>query len=306
MKVIFAGTPAVAVPSLDALREAGFDVVAVLTRPDAPLGRKRVLTPSPVAQRAEELGIDIIKASRITPDITERIRSSGAEVGAIVAYGAILPGHALSAVKHGWVNLHFSLLPAWRGAAPVQHAIINGDDILGASTFLLEEGLDTGPVYGTMTENARPEDTSGEVLERMSRSGAVLLAQTLQAIDTGREEARPQEGAPSFAPKLTLEDGRLNWTESATVLHRRMRGVTPEPGAWTTLDGQRFKVGSMSLRPDIRDLEPGRLLLKGKSVIVGTGSHGLELLQVQPSGKRMMAAGDWARGQAELEKVELV
>ncbi|MDP5225896.1 MULTISPECIES: methionyl-tRNA formyltransferase [Arthrobacter] len=303
MKVIFAGTPDVAVPSLNALLEAGFDVVAVLTRPDAPLGRKRVLTPSPVAQRAGELGLSLIKAARITPEVVEEIAATGAEAGAVVAYGGLLPRAALDALPHGWINLHFSLLPAWRGAAPVQHAIINGDDVLGASTFLLEEGLDTGPVYGTMTEGARPDDTSGAVLERMAHSGSVLLAQTLTAIASGRAEARPQEGAPTLAPKLSLEDGRLDWTRTAVALHRQARGVTPEPGAWTTLDGQRFKIGAVALRPDVHDLEAGTVRLAGKSVVVGTGSHGLELLQVQPSGKKMMNAADWARGQADLGKV---
>ncbi|PSS45291.1 methionyl-tRNA formyltransferase [Arthrobacter woluwensis] len=303
MKVLFAGTPAVAVPSLDRLLEAGFEVVGVLTRPDAPLGRKRILTPSPVAQRAEELGLEVIKASRITPEVTDQIVATGADVGAIVAFGGLVPQSALGALEHGWINLHFSLLPAWRGAAPVQHALINGDDVLGASTFQLEAGLDTGPVFGTMTETARPDDTSGVVLERLAASGAVLLAQTLSAIAAGRAEARPQEGTPTLAPKLTLEDGRLDWSQPALSLHRRARGVTPEPGAWTELDGQRFKIGSLALRPDVRDLAPGTLRLVGKSVVVGTGSHGLELLEVQPSGKRMMSARDWARGLAALEKV---
>ena len=202
MRVLFAGTPAVAVPSLDALVEAGFDVVAVLTRPDAPMGRKRVLTPSPVAARAAELGIEVIHAAKVDADVTARIAAAAPDVAAIVAYGGLIPRAALDVPRHGWINLHFSLLPAWRGAAPVQRAVIAGDDVTGAVTFLLEEGLDTGPVFGTLTEAVRPDDTAGELLERLSHSGAVLLAQTLSAVDAGRAAAVPQQGDVSLAPKL--------------------------------------------------------------------------------------------------------
>ncbi|MDQ0821642.1 methionyl-tRNA formyltransferase [Arthrobacter sp. V4I6] len=303
MRVLFAGTPAVAVPSLDALVEAGFDVVAVLTRPDAPVGRKRVLTPSPVAARAAELGIEIIHAARIDADVTARIAAAAPDVAAIVAYGGLIPRPALDLPRHGWINLHFSLLPAWRGAAPVQRALIAGDDVTGAVTFLLEEGLDTGPVFGTLTEGVRPDDTAGALLERLSHSGAVLLTQTLSAVDAGKAAAVPQQGDISLAPKLTLEDGRLDWRQPALALGRRARGVTPEPGAWTTLDGQRVKLEPVLLRPQAAALLPGRLALDGKSVLVGTGSHPVELTRIQPSGKKMMTAADWARGQAKLESV---
>ncbi|MCZ9881593.1 methionyl-tRNA formyltransferase [Arthrobacter sp. B2a2-09] len=304
MRVLFAGTPAVAVPSLDALIEAGFEIVAVLTRPDAPTGRKRILTPSPVAARAAELGIDIIHASKVDAGTTERIASYEPDVAAIVAYGGLVPKAALGVPRHGWINLHFSLLPAWRGAAPVQRSVIAGDDITGAATFLLEEGLDTGPVFGTLTETVRPEDTAGELLERLSLSGAVLLTQTLSAVESGKAAPLPQQGDVSLAPKLTLDDGRLDWTQPALAINRRSRGVTPEPGAWTMLDGQRVKLEPVGLRPDTRDLAPGRVRVDGKNVLVGTGSHAVQLGKIQPAGKKMMPSADWARGLATPESVE--
>ncbi|MFJ4227755.1 methionyl-tRNA formyltransferase [Paenarthrobacter nicotinovorans] len=303
MRVLFAGTPAVAVPSLDALVKAGFDVVAVLTRPDAPLGRKRVMTPSPVAARAEELGIDIIRAAKVDADTTARIADYAPDVAAIVAYGGIVPRAALDVPKHGWVNLHFSLLPAWRGAAPVQRSLMAGDDITGAVTFQLEEGLDTGPVFGTLTEAVGPEDTAGDLLERLSFSGAVLLSQTLSAIDAGQASPQPQTGEVSLAPKLSLDDGRLDWLKPALALTRQARGVTPEPGAWTTLDGQRVKLESVGLRPEVKDLAPGAIRVDGKVVLVGTGSHAIELGRIQPAGKKMMSSADWARGLAAPERV---
>lgn len=292
-----------AVPALDALVAAGFDVVAVLTRPDAPLGRKRILTPSPVAARAAELGIEIIHATRVDAAVTARIAAAAPDVAAIVAYGGLIPRAALDIPRHGWINLHFSLLPAWRGAAPVQRAIIAGDDITGAVTFRLEEGLDTGPVFGTVTEAVRPTDTAGDLLERLSHSGAVLLSQTLSAVDAGRASAIPQQGEVSLAPKLGLDDGRLDWQQPALAIGRRARGVTPEPGAWTMWDGQRVKLEPLVLRPGAPALRPGQLVLDGKAVLVGTGSHPVELTRVQPSGKKMMNAADWARGQATLESV---
>ncbi|MFK0002634.1 methionyl-tRNA formyltransferase [Paenarthrobacter sp. NPDC090522] len=303
MRVLFAGTPAVAVPSLNALVKAGFDVVAVLTRPDAPLGRKRVLTPSPVAARAEELGIEVIRAAKVDAGVTARIAGIAPDVAAIVAYGGIVPRAALDVPTHGWVNLHFSLLPAWRGAAPVQRSIIAGDDVTGAATFRLEEGLDTGPVFGTLTETVRDDDTAGDLLNRLSDSGAVLLCQTLSAIDAGQAAPQAQSGDTSLAPKLTLEDGRLDWQQPALALQRRSRGVTPEPGAWTILDGQRIKLEPVSLRPDVKDLDPGMVRAEGKSVLVGTGSHAVELGRIQPAGKKMMPPADWARGLAAAGKV---
>ncbi len=292
-----------AVPSLNALVQAGFEIVAVLTRPDAPVGRKRVLTPSPVAARAMELGIEVIRAAKVDAGTTAKIAEFAPDVAAIVAYGGIVPKAALGVPTHGWVNLHFSLLPAWRGAAPVQRSIIAGDDVTGAATFQLEEGLDTGPVFGTLTETVRPGDTAGDLLERLSISGAVLLSQTLSAIDAGQAAPVPQQGEISLAPKLSLDDGRLDWQQPALALNRRARGVTPEPGAWTTLEGQRIKLEPVALRPDIKDLPPGNILVDGTSVLVGTGSHAVELGRIQPAGKKMMSSADWARGLATPERV---
>ena len=306
LRVLFAGTPAVAVPSLDALVDAGFDVVGVLTRPDAPLGRKKVLTPSPVAARASELGLPVIRAAKVDDEAIAAIAALEPDVAAIVAYGALVPARALSVPKHGWINLHFSLLPAWRGAAPVQHAVIAGDDVTGASTFLLETGLDTGPVYGTLTETVKPDDTSGDLLERLSHSGAVLLAQTLSALDSGAAVAVPQQGDITLAPKLTINDARVDWQQPALAIRRRINGVTPEPGAWTLWDGARFKISAAALRPDVTDLRPGQVRFSGggtAAALVGTGSHALELLRVQPAGKKMMPGADWARGLANREDV---
>ena len=291
MRVLFAGTPAVAVPSLERILAAGHEVVGVLTRPDAPVGRKRVLTPSPVAARAAELGLPTVKAGRIGPEVTEQLASWEPDVAAIVAYGGLVPPAALGVPRHGWVNLHFSLLPAWRGAAPLQHSVIHGDDVVGASTFRLEEGLDTGPVYGTLALTPGPEATSGELLEELAVSGAELLVQTLGGIEAGRREPLAPAGPATLAPKLTLEDGRLDWSQPAIALHRRARGVTPEPGAWTLLDGQRLKLAPPRLRPDVDGLAPGRLAWDGRSLLVGTGTHALELVRLQPAGKARMAAG---------------
>lgn len=303
MRVLFAGTPAVALPSLEILREAGHEIVAVLTRPDAPLGRKRVMTPSPVAARAQELGLPVIKADKIDVEAAAAIAAAAPEVAAIVAYGALIPASALTLPTHGWINLHFSLLPAWRGAAPVQHSVINGDQITGASTFLLEKGLDTGPVYGTMTESIRPTDTSAALLDRLSHSGAILLAQTIDGLGAGALSGVPQQGEITLAPKLTLEDGHVAWGEPALAINRRIRGVTSEPGAWTMLAGQRFKLGPVLMRSDVSDLAPGQLLVTGKNVLVGTGSHAVELVDVQPAGKKLMKATDWARGLGNKEDV---
>ncbi|MGG5751376.1 methionyl-tRNA formyltransferase [Zafaria sp. Z1313] len=303
MRILFAGTPAVAVPSLRRLVEDGHDVAAVLTRPDAPTGRKRTLTPSPVAACATELGLPLIHARRIDATVRDAVRAVRPELAAIVAYGGLVPREALGIPEHGWINLHFSLLPRWRGAAPVQHAVIHGDEITGAATFQLEEGLDTGPVFGTVTQPVDPGTTSGELLEALSFSGAELLAQTVAGIAAGRLEAVPQAGEPSLAPKLGIEDGRVDWAQPALAIRRRINGTTPEPGAWTELDGQRLKLGPLRasgpVPPEAGTPRPGGVVvLPGKRprVFVGTGSHPLELETVQPAGRKMMPAADWARG----------
>ncbi|GAB2599573.1 methionyl-tRNA formyltransferase [Kocuria himachalensis] len=304
MKILYAGTPSVAVPSLVHLAERpDVEIVAVLTRTDAPVGRKKVLTPSPVAEEAERRGLPVLKANRVDAELTERIRELGADVAAVVAYGALVPQAALDAVPHGWINLHFSLLPQWRGAAPVQRALMAGDTVVGASTFLLEAGLDTGPVLGTMTDEVRPDDTAGTVLERLSRTAAPLLADSLRAVVDGSARPAPQQGDATHAPKLTAEDGRVRWTDPAVAVSHRVRGATPEPGAWTLLDDRRLKLDRVAPRPDVRDLAPGRCVLRGDAVLVGTGSYAVQLTRVQPAGKKTMEATAWARGRSTEDEV---
>ncbi|QEW03104.1 methionyl-tRNA formyltransferase [Microbacterium lushaniae] len=249
MRLVFAGTPTAAVPSLRALAAGPHEVVAVLTRTDAPLGRKRVLTPSPVAQAAADLGIDVIKADRLDADVTEVVAALAPDLGVIVAYGGLVREPLLSTPAHGWINLHFSLLPRWRGAAPVQRALIAGDDVLGASVFQLVPELDAGPVFA---EEASPAGdlTAGEALEALAVSGADLLARVVDDIAAGRAAAVPQVGEPTFAPKLTLADGAIDWTADAGSILARIRGVTPEPGAHTTVDGARLKIVQAAAAPD--------------------------------------------------------
>ncbi|MFE2378285.1 methionyl-tRNA formyltransferase [Streptomyces sp. NPDC059398] len=299
MKLVFAGTPEVAVPALDALIESGrHEVAAVVTRPDAPAGRGRRLVASPVAQRADEAGIEVLKPARPRDeDFLARLREIGPDCCPVVAYGALLPKTALDVPARGWVNLHFSLLPAWRGAAPVQHSVIAGDEVTGASTFLIEEGLDSGPVYGVLTEEVRPTDTSGDLLTRLAFAGSGLLVATMDGIDDGTLHAVPQpaEGV-SLAPKITVEDARVDWTAPAMRVDRLVRGCTPAPGAWTVFRGERLKLVSLAPVTDRTDLAPGELAVAKNSVHVGTGSHAVELHWVQPQGKKPMRAADWARG----------
>ncbi|MEU0249588.1 methionyl-tRNA formyltransferase [Streptomyces sp. NPDC006235] len=299
MKLVFAGTPEVAVPALDALLASErHEVAAVVTRPDAPAGRGRRLVASPVAERAEEAGIEMLKPAKPKdPEFLERLREIGPDCCPVVAYGALLPRVALDVPAHGWVNLHFSLLPAWRGAAPVQHAIMAGDEITGASTFLIEEGLDSGPVYGTVTEEIRPTDTSGDLLTRLAFAGAGLLAATMDGIEDGTLKAVPQpaEGV-SLAPKVNVEDAHVDWNAPALRVDRMVRGCTPAPGAWTTFRSERLKLIQVTPVPDRTDLAPGQISAGKNNVYVGTGSYAVELVWVQAQGKKPMRAADWARG----------
>ncbi|WNI33095.1 methionyl-tRNA formyltransferase [Streptomyces sp. ITFR-6] len=299
MKLVFAGTPEVAVPALDALIASGrHEVAAVVTRPDAPAGRGRRLVASPVAERAEEAGIEVLKPARPRDeDFLARLREIAPDCCPVVAYGALLPKTALDVPARGWVNLHFSLLPAWRGAAPVQHSVMAGDEVTGASTFLIEEGLDSGPVYGVLTEEVRPTDTSGDLLTRLAFAGAGLLAATMDGIEDGTLHAVPQpaEGV-TLAPKISVEDARIEWSAPALRVDRVVRGCTPAPGAWTLFRGERLKLVQAVPVVDRADLAPGELSVAKNNVYVGTGSHAVELLWVQPQGKKPMRAADWARG----------
>ncbi len=303
MRLIFAGTPEVAVPSLEALLASDHEVVAVLTRPDAPAGRGRRTAPSPVASRAEEAGIEAIKASRPgEPDVLARLRELAPDCAPVVAYGALIPPAVLAVPAHGWVNLHFSLLPAWRGAAPVQHAILHGDEVTGASVFALEEGLDTGPVYGVMTEQVRPRDTSGDLLARLAEAGAGLLVATLDGIERGELVAAPQPAdGVSFAPKLSVDQARVDWSLPAFHIDRQVRACTPAPGAWTPALGERLGLGPVAPAGPT-DLGPGRLQVGRREVLVGAGDgQAVRLGEVRPAGRKAMAADAWARGVRELD-----
>ncbi|MGQ0717338.1 MAG: methionyl-tRNA formyltransferase [Pseudonocardiales bacterium] len=298
MRLVFAGTPEAAVPALQALLDSDrHEVAAVLTRPDAPAGRGRRPTRSPVGALADKAGLLVLTPRRLTdPEFSARLRELAPDCCPVVGYGALVPRVALDIPRRGWVNLHFSLLPAWRGAAPVQAAIRHGDEITGASTFALEEGLDTGPVYGTVTEVIRPEDTAGELLSRLADAGAELLVATLDGIADGtlRPAPQPSDGV-SHAPKLTAEDAHVDFSAPAFAVHRQVRAVTPAPGAWISFRDQRVGLGPVQLA-DLNGLGPGELLAGKREVLVGTATSAVRLGEVTAPGKRAMPAPDWARG----------
>jgi len=298
LRVVFAGTPEVALPALDAIAGSAHELAGVVTRPDAPAGRGRRLTPSPVAQRAEELGVPVLKPRHPRdPQFQEALTALRPDCCPVVAYGALIPRSALDIPRHGWVNLHFSVLPAWRGAAPVQHAIWGGDEYTGATTFRIVEELDAGPTFGVMTERIRATDTAGDLLGRLASGGASLLVATLDGIADGSLEAReqPAEGV-SLAPKITVDDARVAWTEPAVGVDRRIRACTPGPGAWTTVNGERVKLGRVEIAADGPDLPPGGIRVGKNEVLVGTGTAPVRLTEVKAFGKKQMRAADWARG----------
>lgn len=319
MRLVFAGTPDVAVPSLDALFGSSHEVVAVLTRPDARSGRGRSLVASPVKERALALGLPVLTPSRPgDPQFQDQLRELAPDACPMVAYGALIPSSTLTIPANGWINLHFSLLPAWRGAAPVQHAIMAGDEVTGATTFRVERGLDTGPTFGVMTEAIKPDDTSGDLLRRLARAGAGLLVATLDALEAGdlHAVAQPAEGV-SLAPKISVQDARICWGTPALAVDRHIRGCTPAPGAWTTFRGARLKIHPATLAADASVIDngevttaglttpevlacdvlaPGEIAASKRAVRVGSASGAVLLGEVQPPGKKPMAAADWARG----------
>lgn len=298
MRLVFAGTPEVAVPSLDAIEKSGHELLAVVTRPDAPSGRGRRMVRSHVAAWADERGIEVLTPARPRePEFLDRLRALAPDCVPVVAYGALVPPVALEIPAHGWINLHFSLLPAWRGAAPVQHSVWHGDEFTGAAVFQLEAGLDTGPVFGTLTEAIRPRDTSGDLLERLAVDGAGLLVTVLDAIGSGQARAVPQPAdGISLAPKITVEDAEVRWDEPAFAVDRRVRATTPAPGAWTNFRGERVKLGPVRPVADGPALKPGDLLVEKRRVLVGTATAPVELGEVRAAGKKPMSAVDWARG----------
>jgi methionyl-tRNA formyltransferase len=303
MRLVFAGTPDPAVAALTGLLASRHEVVAVVTRPDAPAGRGRHLEASPVARLAAEAGLEVLKPAKARdPEFLDRLRAINPDCCPVTAYGALLPQVALDIPAQGWVNLHFSVLPAWRGAAPVQHALLHGDDVTGATTFRIVKELDAGPVFGVLTETVGPRDTAGDLLGRLAVSGARLLVDTLDGIESGEIRAVPQpEEGVSYAPKINPEDARVDWGLPAVAIDRLIRGCTPEPGAWTEFGEARLKLGPVELAPPAaldgaRPLAPGELLVTRRSVLAGTGTEPVQLGLVQPPGKRPTPAADWGRG----------
>ena len=291
MRIAFAGTPNPALPTLQALINSHHQLDFVITRPDAAKGRGRVMAQSPVAELAQENGIECIKTNNLS-EISDRIAQVDCVV--VVAFGGMVPEELLTVPKHGWVNVHFSLLPHWRGAAPVQHAILAGDEITGVTTFQIDSGLDTGPILGHVATSIAPNETSGELLERLSHLGAHLLLQTLDGLEVNMlySVAQTNDGV-TRAPKITSNDARINWSHPALAISRRVRAMTPDPGAWTMCAEKRIKIGSLALETDVRDLGIGEVALRDGKVLVGTGSHALWLKTLQEEGRTMNDALVW-------------
>lgn len=296
LRLVVAGSPAAAVPTLQSLAASEHEIVRVITRPPAPLGRKRVLTSTPVAQAAEALGLPVLEAVRLR-ELEPELLPLEVDLGVIVAYGGLVREPLLSWPRLGWINLHFSLLPRWRGAAPVQHAIIAGDEVTGATVFQLAPGLDEGAWFAQEAEPIGAHRTAGALLDALSVSGAALTTRVVDELAAGTAVAHPQVGEPTFAPKLQREDARIRWGESVDAVHARVRGVTPEPGAFTsTRDGLVVKVLEATPARDARPLPAGAVAVESGRVLVGTATAPLELLRVQPAGRSAMPAADWARG----------
>ena len=303
MRIVFAGTPGTAVPSLRALAESRHEVVAAVTRPDAPTGRGRRLRASSVAAAAQELGIEVLKpAHPRDEDFVTRLTALAPDVCAVVAYGALIPEHVLAIPAHGWVNLHFSLLPAWRGAAPVQRALMNGDATTGVTTFRLVPELDAGPVHRQLRVPVGEDETAGELLDRLAPIGADVLVGTMADIEAGLPAVEQDDEAVTLAPKVEVGDARLDWSAPAEHLARVIRGTSPHPGAWTLFEGRRFKVlaaradDPAAPGPHPGALGPGRIAAGSRHLWVGTGDGALELVRVQDFGRKAMSGADWARG----------
>jgi methionyl-tRNA formyltransferase len=296
LRLVFAGSPEAAVPSLRALAASAHSVEAVITRADSRQGRKATLTPTAVAVEASEHGLPTLKTNRLSDDTTQSVRDLAPDLGVIVAYGGLVREPLLSTPRLGWVNLHFSLLPRWRGAAPVQRAIISGDDITGATVFQLVPELDAGDVYGMVTQPIGRHQTAGGLLDTLAESGAELLVRVVDALATGTARAEAQKGDVTLAPKLSLADGAIDWELPAESVSAQIRGVTPEPGAFTTLDGARLGVIEAAIARDLPPLNPGEFALSGRRVVVGTATEPIELLHVHPAGRKTMDAASWWRG----------
>lgn len=312
MRLVFAGTPEPAVVALEKLVSSEHDVVGVITRPDARVGRGRTLRPSPVKAKAEELGIDVITPTTLKPGtedgqrVRQWLQDRAPQAIPVVAYGNLITTDLLGIAPHGWVNLHFSLLPAWRGAAPVQAAIAAGDETTGATTFRIDEGLDTGDILATLTEEIRSDDTADDLLTRLAYAGGDLLVETMSGLEDGSitPQAQPA-GKESYAHKIKKDDAHVDWTRTASEVDRQIRAYTPGPGAWVLLAGKRFKIGPVHILSEndattldgaVSELGPGQVRIGKNGVFVGTGTCLVQLDRIQPPGKKMMQAADWARG----------
>lgn len=298
MRILFAGTPSVAIPALHKLHASQHEIVGVLTRPPAPVGRKRILTPSPVHSEAEALGLPVLTGAPSSPEVMEVLRD--VDCVAVVAYGNLIREPALSMPKHGWINLHFSLLPRWRGAAPVQYSLMAGDERTGVSVFQIERGLDTGPIFESVEFTIDPGETAGELLDRLAVAGAPILARTLAAISAGTAVPHSQMGEVTLAPTLRTSDAQIDWTQPAQVIAAKIRGLTPAPGAWTLSGGSRFKIGPVNVST-AESIPAGKVVSQAGSVLVGTGDAPVCLNELAPPGKKWMSAQDWARGLQSLE-----
>jgi methionyl-tRNA formyltransferase len=296
LRLVFAGSPDAAVPSLRALAESAHDVAAVITREDSPQGRRAVLTPTPVAVEADRLGTPLIRANRLAGEATAAVQQLAPDLGVIVAYGGLVREPLLSTPRLGWINLHFSLLPRWRGAAPVQRAIMAGDDITGASVFQLVAELDAGDIFGRVTEPIGRHQTAGSLLDSLAESGASLLVRVVDSLADGTARAVPQVGDVTLAPKLSLADGDVDWTLPAEAVSAQVRGVTPEPGAFTTIDDARLKILDATIARDVPRMPAGDFALVGRRVVVGTATDPIELVAVHPAGRKAMDAASWWRG----------
>ena len=305
MRLVFAGTPEPAVVALEKLIASEHEVVAVLTRPDAKKGRGRKLHPSPVKALAQEHGIEVLTPEKLkgNEEIKEKLQALAPDAIAVVAYGNLIPEDFLSIPTHGWINLHFSLLPRWRGAAPVQAGILHGDEYSGATTFRIDAGLDTGDILLQEPEQIRADDTADDLLTRLAYSGGDLLVRTMDDLATGHATFTTQEGEATYAPKISKDDARIDWSAPAEEIDRAIRAHTPGPGAWTTLDGDRVKVGPVTVSTEQIELAPGEIVVSKDAVHVGTGTRPVALGNIQPPGKKMMAAADWARGLQNAEGV---
>lgn len=297
MRIVFAGTPETAVPTLDALMASRHEVVAVVTRPDARVGRGRTLQPSAVSEAAQRHGLEVLTPPRAdAPEFLARIKELSPDIGVIVAYGALLRRELLDTPEYGWINLHFSVLPAWRGAAPVQRSIMAGDEVTGATVFSLVEALDAGPVLGTLTERILEDDTTGTMLARLADLGSGLTVDVVDHIQDGQiGPVNQNEDQVSYAEKLGTEDGRVDWNRPAFAIDRQIRGCTPAPGAWTEREGERLKLGPVTIG-ESSELAPGKARLEKRQVLVGTATQDVILGEVQPHGKKLMNAADWGRG----------